>query len=220
MKSKTLVIFSVFACMLASCSKNELRPDIAEFILNFNVENAVANYKKVEMRKVTDINDNGEISKTVETITFDVNDVEAPQYRKEINEIKGEITTRTTLNYISYEEDKIYFVSNESKSEMTLEGAHAIVQTFFYTSTALDGQYHEGGYYNGDVIKNIAYNYQNFIRIDEENESLILEYSKVESGIKRSVKQIHDKWGMWKEYIASASRDNQSAVTTITVTKL
>lgn len=222
MKSKTLVIFSVFAFMLTSCNK-ELRADIAEFISNFSLENAVENYKKAQAVVVLDVDKHDEIYKTIETTTIDISDASAPQYRHQTDRYEGKEYEfkSTTVTYLSYEEDKIYFVVNDdSKSEMSLEEAHKMVKTFFYKETALDDQYHNRGYYHGDNFRNSAYYYQNYITIDQENELLLFELNRSDSRAEESSKIVLDKWGMMLENIAIARSGDEAVSTTITVTKL
>ena len=218
MKTRNLVLLTLLTCFtFSSCNKKELRSDIQEFVSDFKLETAVEHYKKVEMNRVVETNDNGSLTKEIETLTFDINDVNKPLYHHQIDTYKGEELQNTSMSYLEHVDEKIYYVANSSTEEMSLEEAHNLIKSFFYSKTYLDGQYHDRGYYYGDILLNNIYEYQNFVTINEEQTLLTIEISRTQDGVLRKSKIVVDKFGMIVQNIASAKRDNQESTTTISI---
>ena len=226
MKIKKFVILLVSIFTLSACNQKVLRSDIAKFIENFSLTKAVEAYKEVEMTKVVTVNDLSKLTITEETISFNVKDVNNPIYNHTYYEKENGETVKTTIEYFLKENDKFYLVSNEVKSEITLESAHNIIQQFFYKETYLDGEYHSGGYYYGDVIKNSCYDYQNQITIDAENDLYRFSACTVDrSGgvnVDRCSEMVVDNLGMLIKNVASAKSqsDAREAKTEINIKKI
>ena len=220
MKNKITFIFAVLGTLtLAACDNKELRKDISDFVANFSLEGAVEQYKKVKMEKVIDVNDAGKLSKQVETITFDVTNVETPEYRHVADQYEGEMLVNTSESYLLYEGDKIYLIENEKK-EVTLEEAHNLIQRFFYTITDQSGTLHDGGYYYGDIIINSAYYYQNSITIDENEKTLTWVRNFTDKGVENQTTTIVDEVGMLKSKTVKSEKGNQMVTTTINIQQI
>ena len=219
-------ISTVLTCVsllaLGACNKQiKLREDIADFIENFSLTQAVEAYKKVEMIKEIYTNDNGVIGLKRETITFDVNEVTHPEYRYETKEYEGETLVKTSEEYLLYEEETIYLMHGGEKREYTLEQAHALIQNFFYKKTYLDGTYHTDGYYYGDIISRSAVDYQRYITIDVENELLLFKGQSQNKAnnetVTRSSELVIDKLGMLIKNVAIAKSDTKESKTEINI---
>ena len=218
MKTKSFIIPLLVGISLISCNKKELRADIEKFISNFSLEVAVEHYKKVDMVRTVNVDDGQIKTKQVETITFDVTDVNKPQYRHQIDDYTEENLTNTSVSYLEYVDETIYYIANSNRSETTLEKAHELIQRFFYTKTALDGTVHDGGYYRGDMLINSAYYIQNNITIDEEQETMVVDKDVVDAqGVNTKSHEVIDKYGMMTYKKTTSSKDEKSSITEINI---
>ena len=226
MKRRVFLLLLLPLVCVTSCKQKELRKDIADFIANFSLEAAVQAYKVVEMNKVLTVNDGNKITVTNEKISFDVSDINTPQYTHTTEVYENETLIKTSMESLVYENDELYYQVADKKYAYTLEQGHSLIEKFFYTETALDGSYHNGGYYYGDVIAHSCYDYQNQITIDQENNLFIQEGSTTSSSdgvnVKRTSKVIVDKVGMLISNYANAKSqsDDREVTTEITIKNL
>ena len=226
MKNKFLKLLPILIISLTSCTQEiPLREDIEEFICTFSLSEAVKEYKKAEATKEVYINDGEKITTQEEKISFDVNDVNHPIYSHTLKAVeKGREFITKSEEYLFYEENKIYLISNESKQEYTLEDAHKLVERFFYKEVLLDGTYHNRGYYYGDIVTASCRDYQNFIDIDIENQLLHFKAEHINISDGENVKNISEfyvnKLGMLTKNVATAKSDTKEMTTTINVYKV
>jgi len=205
--------------VLTSCQKKILREDIAEFIANFSLENAINEYKRVNFSKIQTIKNGEEITLKKEIINFDVSDVSYPVYQRSYQEVKNEVEIDSLEEHFEITDNQYYLVINDKKEESTLEGLHNIIQQFFYKEVSLNGQYHSEGYYYGDIVSYSAYDYQNNITIDNESELLIFSECQNYQGTMRCSYFQVDKTGMMIKNIASGLQDDKEAKTEIEILK-
>ena len=216
-------ILILVTTLLNSCNQKEIRSDIAEFIASFSVEEAVEAYKKTKMEKVQNIDDGENITKITQTIVFDVSDANNPLYESVTKTYVNEELTTTSSLFLKQENGNYYIVLNGQESLSTLEKNHEIVREFFYKDVYLDGTYHEGGYYYGDMIRGSIEDYQNFITVDNENATLTFSrcVNQTSNGVdvKRCSRFILDNLGMMLYNLASAEGDNKLSTTEIIIKK-
>ena len=225
MKRRTIAsIFILAMTLLSSCNKKEIRSDIAEFIASFSVESAVEAYKKVEMTKTIKVDNLGDKTYTLETINFDVSDPYNPIYHDHSETYKNDVLSETNDTYFKIENEEYFIVINKVEYEYTLEKCHDIIRLFFYKRVILDGTYHEPGYYYGDMIKGSIYEYQKYMEINSENNTLKFNYcynqrAGTGENVKRCSTFIVDDLGMLNYNLASDTAEGKSVETEIVISK-
>ena len=97
------------------------------------------------------------------------------------------------------------------------------MRTFFYKEVLLDGTYHDGGYYYGDIVKGSINDYQDYITIDQEKKTLSFSScadQKINGvDIKRCSNFIVDEIGMMTYNRASLTASDRYSITTIEIEK-
>ena len=225
MKRRTFATIIILAMtLLTSCNKKEIRSDIAEFIASFSVESAVEAYKKVEMNKTVTVDNLGDKTLTLETITFDVTNPQIPIYHSHSETFKNDVLSEINDTYFKVENERYFIVINEVEYEYTIEKCHDIIRQFFYKRVILDGTYHEPGYYYGDMVKGSILEYQDHMEIDTEKHTLNFSYcynQKAGTGenVRRCSNFVVDELGMLNYNLASDSADGKFVQTEIVISK-
>ena len=187
--------------LLTSCNGHTLRSDIAKFIASFSLNDAIQAYLEggYTSTKVEDVE--GKETKTVETFSFNVKDVNKPEYSKTVKVYEDDSLTSDVREELVIRDEKYYLQkTGQADIEITLQDCHSYVEKFFYKETMFDGTYHVQGMYYGDYINQSAEYFQNYITIDQDKNLYIFE-ANVEGVVdgkdtKQYEKYVVNSWGM------------------------
>lgn len=170
MKLRKLFVVISTVSLLASCSQNNLRSDIAEFIASFSLEDSIKAYLEAGYIETKIATENDTVTKTVLKFDFNVKDALHPQYKKVTSTFINENLDNEVVEEIKEENDKFYFYkTGEETSEYSLEQVHSLVEKFFYQKVELE-TIHLYGMYYGDYIKQIVTSLQSLVTIDTERD--------------------------------------------------
>ena len=170
MKLRKLFVVISTVTLLASCSQNNLRSDIAEFIASFSLEDSIKAYLEAGYIETKIATENDTVTKTVLKFDFNVKDALHPQYKKVTSTFINENLEKEVVEEIKEENDKFYFYqTGEETSEYSLEQVHSLVEKFFYQKVEYE-TIHLYGMYYGDYIKQIVTVLQSLVTIDTERD--------------------------------------------------
>lgn len=217
-KRYILILLTLF---LISCAKGELRKDIKEFIANFDFQVAVNEYQNASYEWIDITTDEEKTIKKVTNFYFNIKDRNNIEYKKDIKLYKDDEITDTSLEEITYIDEKIYLSSSkDGLKEINEEKALEIISSFFYIKSEYQNNYHTGAMYYGDLVKEVAYDVQDLITIDLDNNLYIYEYKDyVSEGANSSQKYIVDRYGMLVSNQVSQNYKSSSITTSIEVKK-
>ena len=170
MKLRKLFVVISTVSLLASCSQNNLRSDIAEFIASFSLEDSIKAYLEAGYIETKIATENDTVTKTVLKFDFNVKDALHPQYKKVTSTFINENLENEVVEEIKEENEKFYFYkTGEETSLYSLEQVHSLVEKFFYQKVELE-TIHLYGMYYGDYIKQIVTTLQSLVTIDTERD--------------------------------------------------
>ena len=170
MKLRKLFVVISTVSLLASCSQNNLRSDIAEFIASFSLEDSIKAYLEAGYIETKIATENDTVTKTVLKFDFNVKDALHPQYKKVTSTFINENLENKKLEEIKEENEKFYFYkTGEETSLYSLEQVHSLVEKFFYQKVELE-TIHLYGMYYGDYIKQSVTTLQSLVTIDTERD--------------------------------------------------
>ena len=170
MKLRKLFVVISTVTLLASCSQNNLRSDIAEFIASFSLEDSIKAYLEAGYIETKIATENDTVTKTVLKFDFNVKDALHPQYKKVTSTFINENLEKEVVEEIKEENDKFYFYkTGEETSEYSLKQVHSLVEKFFYQKVEYE-TIHLYGMYYGDYIKQIVTSLQSLVTIDTERD--------------------------------------------------
>ena len=217
MRRKVITMSLLVISLLTSCNKHVLRSDIAKFIASFSLNDAVQAYLEggYEDTKIEDIE--GKVTKTIETFSFNVRDVNKPEYSKTIKVYENDALSSETKEEIVNRNEKFYLEkTGQADIELTLQDCHSYVEKFFYKETMFEGSYHVQGMYYGDYINQSAEYFQNYITIDQENNLYIFEANIEqivdEKPTKQYEKYVVNSWGML-DYLQVEMKNGTNTIT-------
>ncbi len=224
MKAKKLYLLPLLS-LLASCvSSIPLRSDIREFIASFSLEESINTYVNAGYNRHEVVyRDNVKTEEYIE-VAFNIENVNHPTYsyeqRKYIDDILDSTITRTLI----YENEKIFYESEDGKVEYNLTQCRKLINTFFYTQTSMDGMYHSNGMYFGDYLIEMSRDIQNFVTINSDKTKYIFhrEHTGLENGINATIVQDYsvNSLGMLEQYsINSSGEDGRYSTLLIEVFK-
>ena len=176
MRRRNIAVTILAISLLTSCKPQELRSDIKAFIASFSLEDSINIYKKAGYSETTKYDDNLTHTKTVTTLSFDAEDPLNPSYELRVESYENEELKSSTYTYLTKEEEKFYLVSGDTKVLKTDKEVSTLLTNFFYTEVLLDGRYHAGGKYYGDYIREMAYDHQKLVKIDQENKLYVYSF--------------------------------------------
>ena len=194
MKQRFIALTLSAVSLLVSCGKQkELRSDISYFIASFSVAEAMKTYQRADYQR-DDYEGNVH---SIETMSFDVRDLENIEYHYRIEKYVGGEIDKIDDEILTKEEENYYITINGVKTFYTTEQVlNNFVSKFFYRKTF------EGGYlygmYVGDMLKDIIYDIQDYTYIDYENKLLVYSVNqhRSESGFAFSQKLEVDNLGL------------------------
>lgn len=189
MRRKDITLLTLVISLLTSCKASQIRSDISNFIASFSLEESVKSYLVAGYQMDKILIQNGQETKTVETVNFNVSDVSNPQYLKKKTVYQNGVLESEETSYILREEERFYYVSSEGKQAKSLQECHDIIEKFFYTETMFENTFHRGGMYYGDQVKQGIEYYQPYVTIDEENE--LYKYKYEENSYDGEGKDLH-----------------------------
>lgn len=170
MKLRKIFVVVSTVTLLASCSQNNLRSDIAEFIASFSLEDSIKAYFEAGYIETKIATENDTVTKTVLKFDFNVKDALHPQYKKVTSTFINENLEKEVVEEIKEENDKFYFYkTGEEASEYSLEQVHSLVEKFFYQKVEYE-TIHLYGMYYGDYIKQIVTTLQSLVTIDTDRD--------------------------------------------------
>ena len=222
MKKLILPLVSLFA--LTGCHvKPELRKDIKEFLEQFSLKAAMEQYRAGGYTSRVEKIDKEKKVTTVEYIEMEFSYLDAlhPSYYKKTTNYRDEkITKVEEVEFVEIEE-KYYISTNGELKESSLSECSDLITKFFFTIVKLDGEYHTGGWYYGDYLKEVAAVFQSYVTIDQENELYIMDYSvkQTQSGVTTDYHQTYsvNKFGMLAENHVLSTNETKSTQTDIYV---
>ena len=175
MKRSTIILPLVMISLLTGCKETRhLRSDIKKFIASFSLNEARKVYLDAGYTRVDISNENNQILKNIETLTFNIKDLENISYDYSIQRYVNDVLDEDNCvhSYVHKEEDGYYYTNGPSTSKISKESiVNNLVTTFFYRNEVQD--VHSNGMYSGDTIKNLIYDLQNYVTIDQENNLFI-----------------------------------------------
>lgn len=216
---------SILVILTTSCSKVTLREEIKEYILGCSLKEAKKEYKHASYSYITTAKENEvETSKREITCEFDVSDYLNCSYSYVVNEYEnGELKSSLTETIATIDSKYIY-TDSKGESEYNLtQVLEKIDNRFFYKEIQLDGTYHYGGMYYGDVVREMAPKYQNTMSVDENGTlKLAYDYVQKDGNATLNVTQIlHvSSIGMLIDQNVTKSNGTITVYDTIQVTKL
>ena len=170
MKLRKVFVALTTISLLTSCSQNNLRSDIANFIASFSLEDSIKAYLEAGYIETKIATENDTVTKTVLKFDFNVKDALHPQYKKVTSTFINENFDSEVVEEIKEENEKFYFYkTGEETSEYSLEQVHSLVEKFFYQEVVYE-TIHLYGMYYGDYIKQIVTTLQSLVTIDEERD--------------------------------------------------
>ena len=175
MKRSIIVLPLVMISLLTGCKETRhLRSDIKQFIASFSLNEARKIYLDAGYTREDISFENGQKIKNIETLTFNIKDLENISYDYQnlryVNDVLDE--DRSVHNYVYKELGEYYYTNGTSSNRITKEKiVNNYVTTFFYRNE-VEGV-HSNGMYSGDTIKNLIYDLQKFVTIDQENNLFI-----------------------------------------------
>ena len=197
---KRVVFPLLIAALLTSCSgKPELRKEIAEFISNFSLSEAIAHYQSGGYISTKVSKDGENITKTVVEMEYTTTDPEHPTYVETTTNYENDVMVSTVEIRFIQNESGDYISTNGELKESSVEECGKLITKFFYKQVDIDGQYHTQGFYYGDYLKEVAAALQQYVTIDHDNELYIHDYSVRQNNTDISQKYIINKWGMMLE---------------------
>lgn len=161
--------------LLSSCKDKVLRSDIKEFIASFSLSESMDAYKEAGYEYVQIVTEK-DITKEVEKVDFNVKDLEHVSYQYTYQKLVNDIEVSNEFKSITTVEGEYIYSDNETEPvEITINDVNAIVTTFFYKAKEAD--YHGQSMYYGDIVCDMAYDFQKYITIDNENKILNVDYT-------------------------------------------
>ena len=153
---------------LSGCGfeNGSLRSEVAAFLSQFSLEEAVQAYKEAGYEKTVTAVEGNKTTVTVETVDFVAVDALHPTYKFDTTVTENDQAKEHTYLEI-YEKDGAFVKKTEDgESPSSLEECHRHIETYFYKETAADAVHLYGMYY-GDYLRQIAPSLQNLVSIDE-----------------------------------------------------
>ena len=174
MKRRFITILIPVISLLTSCTRNNLRSDIIEFIASFSIDLAVANYPAASYSREDISIENNVTSKVIIEMSMSRLNEENLAYDFSKITFEGEIEKSHIHRYIEKNNEKYFYVSEDGKVEKTTDQVKALTLEFFYTSST-EGIY-TGGMFMGDAFREILPDIQDNVTIDSENKLLVYSY--------------------------------------------
>lgn len=219
---KKRVFYLALLPLLVGCStKPELRKDIEKFISKFSLSKAIEQYPTGGYKSTRIETKGDKTDKEVVEFEFSTVDKNHPQYSKITTKYENEVqTSQDVVTFVEIESGSCISTNGELK-EATVKDCNKLIIKFFYKKTELDGQYHTGGQYYGDYLKESAPYLQKYVTIDKERELYIMEYTvnETKSGVTTEIHQRYEvnKWGMMEHNYYSQVSENHSITQEIIV---
>ena len=221
MVKKRFLILSLLPLLsLTACQKKELRSDIAEFISHFSLSEAKETYKEAGYNSVQVISDSEGVTRVEKKLDFNIKNESNISYSYSYRKYKNEeLSSSSNVTIETIDSKYIYTVDSEAK-EIDINEAKKVIDVFFYEYE--EYEYHNYGVYYGDIVIDQAYDFQNYITIDENKESCKIEYQmSITKEYTVNQKVIVDKSGMLKsnEFALTKNDGSDSSTQTIIVYK-
>ena len=207
---KKVVLPLALLTLLTSChAKPELRKDIKEFIAQFSLSEAMAEYKTGGYTSTKEITEGETKTKTVINLEYSIVDDEHPTYVEVTTIYENDVeTSKKEVEFVINEEG--YFISTNGELQASsLREYKRIITKFFYKQTQLDGTYHTQGFYYGDYLQEVAPSLQQYVTIDQDNQLYIHEYDVTEKSTHYYQKYSVNKWGMLVENHNTVQNSNK-----------
>ena len=161
--------------LLTGCRETRtLRSDIKKFIASFSLNEARKIYLDAGYERTDVSRENNQIIKNIETISFNIKDLENLAYDYQVLRYVDDVLDEDNCvhSYVYKELGEYYYTNGTSSTRVSAERiVNNYVSTFFYRNE-VEGV-HSNGMYSGDTIKNLIYDLQKYVTIDEENELFI-----------------------------------------------
>ena len=170
--------------LLSSCGSNqeELRSDIAQFITSFSVDESIKAYQEAGYLSTREMYIDGVSTVEIEKVDFNIKDMKNMTYLHTLDITEdGELTT-SRIQKIEVVDTKYMYTLDDSTSEVDLDFALSIINTFFYLQEPVEG-YRVRGMYYGDYVKETALIMQNAVTIDTENDLYVESFRQVDESI-------------------------------------
>lgn len=224
MKAKKLYILPLLALLSSCVSSIPLRSDIREFIASFSLEESINTYLEGGYDRHEIVYRDNVKTETYIEVDFNIKNVNHPTYTYVETIYKDDALDRTTNRQLVYEDEKIFYESEEGKTEYNLSQCRKLINTFFYTQTSIDGMYHSNGMYFGDYLVEMSRDIQNFVTINSDKTKYIFhrEHTGMENGVSATIKQDYsvNTLGMLEQYsIDSHAEDGRYSTLSIEVFK-
>lgn len=175
MKRSIIVLPLVMISLLTGCRDNRhLRSDIKQFIASFSLNEARKIYLDAGYTRTDVSEENDQIITNIESISFNIKDLENISYDYEVKRyVDGELDEEHSRhNYVIKDMGEYYYSNGTTSPRITAERIiNNYVTTFFYRDEVQG--VHSNGMYSGDTIKNLIYDLQKYVTIDQENELFI-----------------------------------------------
>lgn len=191
MVKRRIIGFSLLPILLlTSCTQRTLRSDIKEFIASFSLEDSIKEYQFAAYDYLTSEEKNNVVTVNEDHVSFDVRDDASIAYSYTHKMTENDVLKTNEFIYITTVDSKYYYESQVSEiHEISKSDVDKEIITFFYRVE--ESGYHGQGMYYGDIVKDMIYDYQNYTKIDEENELLIIDYefyySKLDTKFKQTI---------------------------------
>ena len=186
MKRSIIVLPLVMISLLISCRETRhLRSDIKEFIASFSLNEARKQYLEAGYTREDISQENNQTVRNIETLSFNIKDLDNIAFDYVVTRYVDNVLDEehSKHNYVYKELGEYYYTNGTSSTRVSAERIVTnYVSTFFYRNEVQN--VHSNGMYSGDTIKNLIYDLQKYVTIDQEYELFIYD---VPWGVKKDV---------------------------------